>query len=127
MAEVTVELTGALAAGDPAAVIDDMLRDCQWAMGGQALADVQQILDENIKRPTPYYETQVTVQWAGDDVVVHDRGIEYGPWLEGVSHLNEIRAFKGYHAFRNGRLAAVAEFNRVTDPIVARYLSKLGG
>ena len=31
---------------------------------------------------------------------VHDSGIVYGPWLEGVSSRNLTTKFKGYHTFR---------------------------
>ena len=31
---------------------------------------------------------------------IDDSGVEYGPWLEGVSSRNETTRFKGYHSFR---------------------------
>ena len=34
---------------------------------------------------------------------VHDSGVVYGPWLEGVSSRNETTRFKGYAMFRNTR------------------------
>lgn len=34
---------------------------------------------------------------------VHDSGIVYGPWLEGVGSRNLTSRFKGYHTFRKVR------------------------
>lgn len=34
---------------------------------------------------------------------VHDSGVVYGPWLEGVGSRNQKSRFKGYAMFRNAR------------------------
>ena len=31
---------------------------------------------------------------------IHDGGVKYGPWLEGVSNRNRATRFKGYHSFQ---------------------------
>ena len=52
--------------------------------------------------------------------VVHDSGIIYGPWLEGVSSRNDATRFKGYRMFRN----AVQDLNRIAPTILRRHLTK---
>jgi hypothetical protein len=33
-------------------------------------------------------------------VELHDSGVVYGPWLEGVGRRNKVSRFKGYSSFR---------------------------
>ncbi len=102
MAEVTIETRGPLFDGRAALAVDEFLSDAIDTVGGQGLANWQLFLDQSIKHPTPYYETQVTVQRMATDLVeVHDRGIIYGPWLEGVGSRNfPATRFKGYASLR---------------------------
>ena len=81
MYTLELNLSGPLFDGTHHDRVNDFIKDAKWEVGQQALADVQEILDRRIKHPTPYYETQVTIQGLGSDVVVHDRDIIYGPWL----------------------------------------------
>lgn len=67
----------------------------------KVLSTVQQKMDANFKNPTPYYETQVTMDGYGAERTVHDRGIVYGPWLEGTGSRNATTSFKGYHHWRD--------------------------
>jgi hypothetical protein len=103
-----------------------MVDEIRQRVAGQALAEVQLNLDRSIQHPTPYYETQIMIQRQGDDMVVHDRGIVYGPWLEGLSHRNQTTRFKGYRAFRR----ATEEMRRTRAPQLAqwtvdRYIAEL--
>lgn len=96
-------------------LITGMLDEMKFAVASQALADVQHNLDRSIRHPTPYYETQITVQQRVDDWVVHDRGVAYGPWLEGTSSRNRTTRFKGYASFRR----AVQSAGQKAPPILA--------
>ena len=98
---IEVHVSGPLSRGEIPDILDRALRDAQGQVGAQALAYWHTGLNASIKHPTPYYETQITVQNVAQDVVVHDRGIVYGPWLEGVGSRNRTTRFKGYHALRN--------------------------
>jgi hypothetical protein len=88
-----------------------------------ALADVHRILDSRIQHPTPYYETQVTSDVHGDERWVHDRGVVYGPWLEGTSRRNRRTRFKGYHAFTMAADMVWGRMKATTDRIVGKYTS----
>lgn len=101
---------------------DSLIEDIKDQVSAQALADVQEILDQNIKRPTPYYETQINIKSVGEDRQVNDRDVVYGPWLEGISYRNEVTRFKGYHAFR---LATErANTSRTTGRIITAALRR---
>ena len=96
-------------------------------VAAQALADVQEILDANIKRPTPYYETQINIARDGDDLLVNDRGIVYGPWLEGTSKRNEETSFKGYHAFRVATEHVNQRVGDLIGHVMRTFIGRLNG
>lgn len=98
MAEV--RLSGPLFDPRGPAIMQDLRHDGLNKVGGQALANVQTNLDTSIRHPTPYYETQIRMEERGDTAVVDDRGVIYGPWLEGVGSRNKSTRFKGYFSFR---------------------------
>jgi hypothetical protein len=118
---VDVTLSGPVF-GDWGSAVDALDLDLTWTIGGQALAHWHTLLDQDIKLPTPYYETQLTLQNLGDSVLAHDRGIIYGPWLEGVSRRNELTDFKGYYAARRAKQHTEADIDRITAPVVADWV-----
>ena len=124
---VTVTFSGPLFTGAAHSIMQAMIEEMQYAVGAQGLADVQLILDRSIKHPTPYYETQVTIQRMATDVVVHDRGIVYGPWLEGTSSRNRTTRFKGYAAFRRAADELRRKADVIASAVATRYVSRLNG
>lgn len=106
--------------GNLAQVGQDIIDDAMYEIGGLALERVQYLLNANIKHPTPYYETQIILQRLGDSEVVHDRGIIYGPWLEGTSRRNSTTRFKGYASFRK----AFQETERQAPAVLARVVQR---
>lgn len=133
MIAITVDLHGPVAEGHGTEILDDYLIDAVWDVAYQGLSEVSTVLNASIQHPTPYYETQTTVNWGafsgGASAIVHDRGIVYGPWLEGIGSRNFPKtSFKGYHAFEKGTAilndgAAV----RVAEATLQRYLPRLRG
>lgn len=105
----------------------ELCRDARDQVGAQGLADWHENLDRSIRHPTPYYETQPTVQERGGEAVVHDRGVIYGPWLEGVGSRNKTTRFKGYFSLRRAADSTRAKVDRVVRPAVERFVTKLGG
>ncbi len=97
---VTINLSGPWFDGLAPGMVTAMLDEMKYAIAAQVLADWHQNLDRSLQHPTPYYETQITLQQRVDDWVVHDRGIVYGPWLEGTSSRNRTTRFRGYAALR---------------------------
>lgn len=118
--QVRVVLSGPVFDGRAQQAVDDFLDAAKSEVAAQASAEVHLILDQSIRNPTPYYETQITVERMQNDRVVHDRGIVYGPWLEGVSYRNQITSFKGYHAFRD----ATRRMQQKASPLVAVVLHR---
>lgn len=122
---VTVNATGPVIQGRAPGVIKAMARDVEDVLGRQGYAEVMTNLNASIKHPTPYYETQVTVQRQPIGVVVHDRGIVYGPWLEGTSARNKTTRFKGYKSFARGTQKLMARAGALAQQVVDRHLGRL--
>lgn len=100
--------------------------ECQQEVAAQGRANVQRILDADVRNPTPYYETKIRVERAALDMVVNDSKVRYGPWLEGTSDRNESTSFKGYHAFRRARQQLEAQVPQLTDAVVRRHTDRTG-
>jgi len=126
-ADVQLIISGPIFGGAAAGTTALFLAEAQRRVAEQFLANVQQYLDQSIKHPTPYYETQIMVQHLGHDDVVHDRGIIYGPWLEGTSRRNQTTRFKGYASFRRARQALVPRIPELIGYILSHYVSQMNG
>lgn len=122
---ITITLSGPFFTGAPSATIAAMLREMQYQVAAQALADVQRNLDRSLRHPTPYYETQITVQDRVDTWVVHDRGIVYGPWLEGTGSRNRTTSFKGYASFRRATATATQKAPAIVGRILNDWMRRL--
>jgi hypothetical protein len=120
-----LELTGGLFGAGAPGLIQDAIDEAVYQVAAQALADVQQTLDVRIVNPTPYYETQITLTRHSDSVVVHDRGVIYGPWLEGVSPRNARTRFKGYHAFRIAKQNMETNLEDFVGRVIDPYIDRL--
>lgn len=124
MSEIKIdyETIGRLFNGELPRLIDRALNDAQREVAQDALAQVQFNLDRSIRQPTPYYETQITMQNVAEDIVVHDRRIVYGPWLEGTSERNRTTRFKGYASFRRARQTTQARVPQLVNAVMRRML-----
>lgn len=124
MAQVTY--SGPLFDGRWDAEIGRLLDDCRHEVAAQASAYVHTILDQRIQHPTPYYETQITTTDRADTTVVHDRGVVYGPWLEGVGSRNFPRTrFRGYAAFRTATQQVERDVPRLCRAVVDRFVAAM--
>lgn len=126
MVDITVSFSGPFFSGRFPGLMEDIIEDAQTELGNRVLERVQYHLDVQIQRPTPYYETQIIQQRVGRYEVVHDRGIIYGPWLEGTSRRNARSRFKGYASFRKARDEIVRQAPGIIDNVIRRNLGRLG-
>ncbi len=123
---ITVEASGPIFDGRAKQAAHDYLDKALMDVGQQGMADVHLLLDQSIRNPTPYYETQITVERQGDDVVVHDRGVVYGPWLEGVGSRNyPATSFAGYHSFRRAYQALDRKAEQIAEHALPPFLARM--
>lgn len=125
MVYIDVTTTGPLFDGRTEQAIHDFLEEAKDVVAHQGLADVHFHLDQSIQHPTPYYETQITIDRQADDRVIHDRGIIYGPRLEGTGSRNITTRFKGYATFRLTTQELERKWPGLVEPILARYTGRM--
>jgi len=102
------------------------LHDAVQTVTSQLKADWMTNLDRSIRNPTPYYETQITIQRLSPTVMrVHDRDVIYGPWLEGTSTRNRTTRFRGYASLRRARQSTVAKIPDLVRAARARLVRGL--
>jgi hypothetical protein len=116
---------GPLFDGRAQAAVGAFLDEAKQEVGNQGLSDVHHNLNTSIRHPTPYYETQILVERQANDVVVHDRGIVYGPWLEGVGSRNRTTRFKGYFSFRRAKQGLEPKVPGIAERVLQRYLGRM--
>jgi hypothetical protein len=126
MGEVRIDIgvKGALFDGRAERELDIAIRHLVATVADQASADVHQNADTSFRDPTPYYETQLHRFEQGRQQLVGDRGVVYGPWLEGDGSRNRTTRFKGYRLWRRARQSAEKAVPRLARPILARFYSK---
>lgn len=108
-------------------IMPDIIEDCRVQLGNKVLERVQYYLNAQIKHPTPYYETQIIQQTRGEEEIVHDRGIVYGPWLEGTSRRNSSTRFKGYASFRKATADMQSQASGIVSQVIGTHMGSLGG
>ena len=92
--------TGPLFDGTGQEIVQDWLNTTVDDYARRGLDQIQFWMHVYFREQTPYYSTQMTVEPVGDDRVIHDRGVIYGPWLAGKSRRNQTTRFKGYPHWR---------------------------
>lgn len=128
MINVNVEIHGAFLTGNPLPAVDNFVTEATWAVGAQGLADWHHKLDQRLKDPTPFYETQLMLERQTPEIVwAHDQGIIYGPWLEGTGSRNRTTQFKGYRSVRETTQELQRKVPTVVQPYVEQLIRRLGG
>ena len=126
MIGIKVDFVGRFDALKASRELDHMYAEMLTDVAAHASAEVHAILNAKIKHPTPYYETQITTERQANDLVIHDRGVIYGPWLEGVGSRNfPVTRFKGYHAFRDAEAKVRGQLDQILERIMRKYLERL--
>lgn len=126
MTGLEVRVTGPLADGRAQQAVIDFCEAVETSIAWQAHAEAMQIMDASFRNPTPYYELQVTVQRQGEQMVLHDRGIVYGPWLVGVSARNRTSRFKGYDMYRRAVIALKPKLHGLIQHALGPFLGRMG-
>ena len=125
---MAIEVHGPLFDGRADRALDKFADDLRREISSQGMSEVMTNLDRSIKHPTPYYETQINIRTEGDVSIVNDRGIVYGPWLEGTGSRNFPRTrFKGYSSFRRAVQAARRQVPRIAHGVLRRHIGEMGG
>jgi hypothetical protein len=130
---ITVTVTTSGPAFDERAqrILDDYTDEAVWAITKVGRGDLGVDFIRHFREPTGYYESQVqAVRGARHTFTahIHDNGVVYGPWLEGISSRNfPVTRFRGYASFR--RIAAQLQQKAVpiAESVLPPFLARLNG
>lgn len=123
-----MELSGPLFDGVAATVVRDMVRDVEQALADQGQNMVLGRLIQVIRKPTPYYWTQIEQINRRGGIEVTGESVIYHWWLEGVGSRNfPVTRFRGYRSFEITARALDARAESVAEPVVRAHMPKLGG
>lgn len=104
-----------------------MIIDINEAIAQEGVDRVGARLSTVLKNPTGYYQSKITVQRRQIYRGVWDSNVIYGGWLEGVSSLNAQTRFPGYFTFRRVRQELNQDKEKISAPIIAKFLREMGG
>jgi hypothetical protein len=121
-----IRVSGPIFDGRAEQELRDVIEESQREVAAQGYADVMTILNRDIRHPTPYYETQITTRQDGPDRVVTDRGVIYGPWLEGTGSRNApVTPFKGYAAFHRATEQLRQQTPQLVQVVLRRHIGRM--
>lgn len=125
---IDVSFEGPIFDGRAARAMQDACHDARDDIAATAEERVLMGTSASFKTRTPYYETRVTTTRVTSEVsLVHDQGVVYGPWLEGVGSRNRARpGFPGYGHWRKAKDAIAARGPQIADIAVRRHLPEMG-
>jgi hypothetical protein len=123
---IRVSKTGPLFNGLAKKAARDFTKEASLAIAeqGQQLWVTQ--LNSSIRVNTGYYVSNIQINRAGNTNIVHDSGVIYGPWLEGVGSRNApVTRFKGYFSMRKSRQKLDRQAPRIAERVLKKYLPRM--
>lgn len=124
--QVNTSKYGPLFDGRALAELNQFEHEAVRTVAEQGYADIHHALDLTLRDPTPYYETQIQVERVTDEFYrVHDNGVIYGAWLEGVGSRNKTTRFKGYANWRRVGQALEDKAPKIAAQILSRYIERM--
>jgi hypothetical protein len=124
--EVIVSASGPLFNGTASALVSRFTRDGGEQVARWGESEVQRVLEQVLRHPTGYYQSQVTVnRVSNDSFAITDGGVVYGPWLEGTSRRNAETSFKGYQTFQRVARRVEQRADRTFAAIFAQTQGRL--
>lgn len=125
MFDLDVQVRGPLFDGRAVAALDDYLDAAEDEVAQRGVNLVKQRLGQVLRNPTGFYESRITTDRQRDDVQVTDRGVVYGPWLEGTSSRNQSTRFKGYRTFRLTTQQLQEQADNIAQQVLPPFLRRM--
>lgn len=122
---VRVTATGPVFDGRASLAADAFLDRAVMEIAREGVNDVHNVLDSVLRNPTGRYERSIRTERQGNDAVIHDSGIIYGPWLEGVGSRNRTTRFKGYFTFRRVTKQLDGKAVSIAERVLPEYLRRM--
>lgn len=125
--QLNVHLSGPILQGRATVIVDAMLASTVSEVADYTKYEVLTQLHGVLQHPTGYYESRIDDQTVSPFVHrIHDSGVIYGPWLEGVGSRNApVTRFKGYRTFQIVRNRMAQKAKAIIEAHTARTLRDL--
>jgi hypothetical protein len=128
MLTIEINTSGPVFDGRAERACDELAADAVDVVAETAEEHAVALMQAYFRDPTPYYWLQVTIAHpAYLTSVVHDQGVVYGPWLEGVGERNKTSRFKGYWHWRQSRQAIAARVPELVEMVVSSRVAEMRG
>jgi glucan biosynthesis protein len=124
---VSIHKSGPVFDGRAARAGRDYAEALEEDLADQVVTELHKEFDIHFKHPTGYYKSQVKVRNGSGEKEIHDGGVVYGPWLEGVGSRNfPTTRFRGYASFRRVFQRVDRRAKRYAERLLqARYLRRM--
>jgi hypothetical protein len=128
--EARVGVTGPLADGKAAGILDRYAQDVEQAIGNRAVELLGAFPMNKTGRGRGGFRANLHTMRQERGVVIRGpmiEGVTWAPWLEGTSKRNRSTGFGGYHLFRKTRGQLDREAAQIAQRELQPYLEQLGG
>lgn len=127
MTDIQITASGPLFDGRAAGIVTRMAADSQRKVAGAAEETWQAFMDATFRTQSPSgYQSHVNVATRSQDLVVNDRGVIYGYWLEGIGSRNSpVTRFPGYFNRRRAVQHIDGRASDLCEPIVTRAVEEM--
>lgn len=124
---IDVDVSGPVFDGRAATAAAEACDEAREDVAEFAEAYVLSEMGKVFRQPTGYYESQVeTERVSADTSRVHDNGVVYGPWLEGVGSRNfPVTRFKGYQHWQRTKQLVHLRGPLIAEQAVARAMPRM--
>ena len=99
--------------------------DLNDKLASEGVRRIKAHLGQVLRNPTGYYESQIDVQRRAVYRGVWDQNCVYGGWLEGVDPRNRTTRFKGYYTFMIISRTLQQDKDKLTQPIVDKFIAEM--
>lgn len=96
----TVTISGPMFDGQAQQQLEKASREIAKRVATIGASMIRTELDAVLRKQTPYYRLQNEARADPPGWEIWDRGVIYGPWLEGTGSRNRTTRFKGYATYR---------------------------
>lgn len=127
MSDVEITVSGPLFDGRAAREFAAYANEAREQIAEFAEEHVLMLMGMAFRHPTGYYESNVKTERASADVSrVHDSGVVYGPWLEGVGSRNSpVTRFPGYFHWRRTKALLTLRAPVMAERLLQRVLPRV--
>jgi hypothetical protein len=126
---MSIHFEGPLFDGRAQRAMDEACDDAREDIAEFAETHVLTLMGMAFRHPTGYYESRITTtRVSADTSLVHDQGVVYGPWLEGVGSRNApVTRFPGYWHWKRTKALVADRGPQIAERAVHRHLPEMGG